>query len=452
MSLSLRFSSAGNRLLPGIQALSRCKTSPRSVTTDLSGQTERPAGDLKTIQDLPGHGLLQGFYWYFLKGYHEKTHELQIVQKKMFGPIWKSKFGPLTVVNMASSDLIEQVLRQEGKYPVRSFMPHWREYRELRGHAYGPLCEYGQKWNHLRSMLNPKMLKPKEVSKYSPAVNEVVTDFVEKVKWLRENHGGGVMVNDVSNELYKFAFEAICTILFETRMGCMEEQIPEETQKFIDAVFEMFSHSVILLFFPKAMWPYLHYWKKFVAAWDYLFYITEKLVNKKITAMQESVAMGNVVEGEYLTHLLNNTRMSLIDIYGSLAEVLLAAVDTTSNTTSWILYTLAREPAIQQQLYEEVSSVCPGDQIPTADDFVNMPLLKAVIKETLRPSSTCATMLSLRKIAISLSPKASGQTAGFESAALARGRRSIIPSPPSLSASAHVPAWGNGWRSWKCTA
>ncbi|XP_048455144.1 cytochrome P450 isoform X2 [Rhincodon typus] len=308
----------------------------------------------------------------------------EIVQKKMFGPIWKNKFGPITVINVATADLIEQVLRQEGKYPVRALMPHWREYRELRGQAYGPLCEYGEKWHHMRTILNPKMLKPKEVSNYSPAINEVVTDFVKKVRWVRENQGRGVMLNDVSSELYKFAFEAICTILFEMRMGCLEEHVPEETDKFIKAVFEMFRLSAVIVFFPKVLWPYIPQWKQFVAAWDYIFYITEKLVDKKMREIQEHVEKGRTIEGEYLTYLLANTKMTPVDVYGSLCELLLAAVDTTSNTTSWILYNLAQDPSTQQQLYEEVSNVCPGDQIPEAKDFANMPLLKAVAKETLR--------------------------------------------------------------------
>ncbi|XP_048455145.1 cytochrome P450 isoform X3 [Rhincodon typus] len=361
--------------LPAIRAF-RCKSTVRASVGE--------RGALKTVEDLPGNGLLSNFYWYFIKGYNDKTHEFQIVQKKMFGPIWKNKFGPITVINVATADLIEQVLRQEGKYPVRALMPHWREYRELRGQAYGPLCEYGEKWHHMRTILNPKMLKPKEVSNYSPAINEVVTDFVKKVRWVRENQGRGVMLNDVSSELYKFAFEAICTILFEMRMGCLEEHVPEETDKFIKAVFEMFRLSAVIVFFPKVLWPYIPQWKQFVAAWDYIFYITEKLVDKKMREIQEHVEKGRTIEGEYLTYLLANTKMTPVDVYGSLCELLLAAVDTTSNTTSWILYNLAQDPSTQQQLYEEVSNVCPGDQIPEAKDFANMPLLKAVAKETLR--------------------------------------------------------------------
>ena len=38
------------------------------------------------------------------------------------------------------------------------------------------------------------------------------------------------------------------------------------------------------------------------------------------------------VEGEYLTHLLANTDMSLKDVYGSITELILAGVDTVNVT------------------------------------------------------------------------------------------------------------------------
>lgn len=65
----------------------------------------------------------------------------------------------------------------------------------------------GPKWQRIRSILNPRMLKPKHVSSYTNTINEVVTDFIDKVDRLRQTTGGGVMVNDLTPELYKFAFE-----------------------------------------------------------------------------------------------------------------------------------------------------------------------------------------------------------------------------------------------------
>lgn len=65
----------------------------------------------------------------------------------------------------------------------------------------------GANWQRIRSILNPRMLKPKHVSSYSNTINDVVTDFIARLAWLRETSGGGVMVNNLTEELYKFAFE-----------------------------------------------------------------------------------------------------------------------------------------------------------------------------------------------------------------------------------------------------
>lgn len=65
----------------------------------------------------------------------------------------------------------------------------------------------GAKWQRIRSILNPRMLKPKHVSSYANTINDVVTDFTVRVDELRAASSDGVMVNDLAGELYKFAFE-----------------------------------------------------------------------------------------------------------------------------------------------------------------------------------------------------------------------------------------------------
>ncbi|RXN29095.1 sterol 26- mitochondrial-like protein [Labeo rohita] len=281
------------------------------------------------MDDLHGPSFLTSLYWLFGKGYFQTTHQMQIEHSKIYGPLWKSKYGPLVVVNVADADLIEQVLRQEGRHPIRTDMPHWRGYRKLRNHAYGPLTEMGAEWQRIRSILNPRMLKPKHVSSYTNAINGVVSDFIEKVAKLRTTTGNEVMVYDVAGELYKFAFEGICSVLFETRMGCLNDVVPEETQKFIFSVGEMFRLSPIVILFPKSLWPYMPFWKHFVAVWDHLFKVADELVRKKMTEIQEMVKHGQPVEGEYLTHLLISEQMSFTEVLGSITELLLAGVDTT---------------------------------------------------------------------------------------------------------------------------
>ncbi|KAJ0005977.1 hypothetical protein NQD34_015871 [Periophthalmus magnuspinnatus] len=355
----------------------------------------------KTVDDLTGPSFMNTLYWLFVKGYFQHMHLFQVIeQSKIWGPLWKSSFGPLSLVNVASPELIEQVLRQDGQNPVRTDMPHWRSYRELRNKAYGPLTEMGEKWHHIRTILNPRLLKPKHVSSYTDTINEVVTDFIHRMSWLRDtSRGQEPVVHNLVDELYKFAFEGICSVLFETRMGCIEENIPEETQHFIFSVGEMLRLSHVVMIFPGPLWPYLPPYKKFVAAWDHLFKVAEELIQKKIKEIEHKVDLDQNIDGAYLTHLLLSEKMTVEEILGSVTELLLAGVDTTSNTMCWTLYHLAREPEIQKQLYQEVSHICPGGRTPTIDDTAQMPFMKAVVKETLRmyPSIPSNARISMDK-------------------------------------------------------
>ncbi|KAG8432277.1 hypothetical protein GDO86_016790 [Hymenochirus boettgeri] len=280
--------------------------------------------------------------------------------------------------------MLETVLRQEGKYPMRTDMEFWKEHRRQRGFGFGPLTEEGQKWYTLRSVLNQKMLRPVEVKMYMGSVNEVVTDFLVTLDEMRTQTPSGNMVNEIQNALYRFAFEGISYILFETRIGCLDKKIPEATREFIDSIGVMFKNTVITGVLPSWTKNVLPYYKRYMESWDNIFAFGNKLIDQKMLKIKCRIEKGEEVRGEYLTYLISSGKLTKNEIYGSVAELLLAGVDTTSNTLSWALYHLAREPEIQKELYQEVIGVIPGQSLPSAEDISRMPLLRAVIKEILR--------------------------------------------------------------------
>lgn len=63
----------------------------------------------------------------------------QVEGRARYGPVWKASFGPILTVHVAEAELIEQVLRQEGPFPVRSQLSSWKDYRRCRGHSCGLL-------------------------------------------------------------------------------------------------------------------------------------------------------------------------------------------------------------------------------------------------------------------------------------------------------------------------
>ncbi|XP_064419948.1 sterol 26-hydroxylase, mitochondrial-like isoform X2 [Latimeria chalumnae] len=331
MALPTRAALTQAKLLRASSAQYKVVHYSTALKSDIPSSQVPPAalqGKVKPLSEMPSVGMWKGLYWLFLRGYLTKIHEAQLIAKKKIGPLWMSSFSGYTFVNVADTALIEKVLRQEGKYPIRNRGLEWGEYRVLRGYSFGPLLQEGEDWYRIRKVLNQRMLKPQEAKLYDRAINEVVSDLVQRFYWLRETKGSGVMVYDLTDELYRFAFEA------------------------------------------------------------------GKAIDKKLADIQDRLDKGESVEGEYLTHLISSGQLGQSEIYSSVTELLLAGVDTTSNTLSWALYHLARSPEVQNTLYQEIVSVVPGEQVPTAQDVDKMPFLKAVIKEVLRmypvlPSVAC---------------------------------------------------------------
>ncbi|CAI5765261.1 25-hydroxyvitamin D-1 alpha hydroxylase, mitochondrial [Podarcis lilfordi] len=338
----------------------------------------------KTLDEMPGPSALSFFSDLFCKKGLSRLHELQIEGKTKYGPMWKASFGPILTVHVADPSLIEQVLRQEGKHPIRSAISSWKDYRECRGHAYGLLTAEGEEWQKTRSLLGKHMLKPKEVESYTGTLNDVVSDLIRRLEHQRSFHDQHVVKN-VADEFYKFGLEGISSVLFESRIGCLEPKVPQETENFISSINTMFIMTLLTMAMPKVLHRiFPKPWQKFCESWDYMFEFAKGHIDKRMAEVSEKISRGEKVEGKYLTYYLAQEKLSMKSIYGNVTELLLAGVDTISSTLSWSLYELSRHPEVQTALHKEIAAVMKGNAIPTAADVAQMPLLKAVVKEALR--------------------------------------------------------------------
>uniref|UniRef100_A0A8D2LMY7 Cytochrome P450 family 27 subfamily B member 1 n=1 Tax=Varanus komodoensis TaxID=61221 RepID=A0A8D2LMY7_VARKO len=375
MSQTLKLASRASlfaRCFPDIWAESVLKSQATVVKTH------------KTLEDMPGPCTLSFIADLFCKRGLSRLHELQVMGKAKYGPVWKASFGPILTVHVADPTLIEQVLRQEGKHPIRSDLSSWKDYRVCRGHAYGLLTAEGEEWQQIRSILGKHMLKPKEVEAYTGTLNDVVGDLVRRLQHQRNCHERHVVKN-VADEFYKFGLEGISSVLFESRIGCLEPSVPKETEAFISSINTMFVMTLLTMAMPKVLHQiFPKPWQKFCESWDYMFAFAKGHIDKRMAEVSEKISQGEKVEGKYLTYYLAQEKLSMKSIYGNVTELLLAGVDTISSTLSWSLYELSRHPQVQAALYQEIADVMKGSLVPTAADVAQMPLLKAVVKEALR--------------------------------------------------------------------
>lgn len=351
-------------------------------TEGAAARAEAPQG-VRGLDDMPGPSVASFAWDLFAKRGLSRLHELQVEGVQRYGPMWKASFGPILTVHVADPALIEQVLRQEGQHPMRSDLSSWKDYRKLRGHHYGLLTSEGEEWQSVRSLLGKHMLRPKAVEAYDETLNGVVSDLIAK---LRISRGPRGLVTDIAREFYRFGLEGISSVLFESRIGCLDEVVPEETECFIRCINTMFVMTLLTMAMPK----WLHQlfpkpWNIFCQCWDYMFDFAKGHIDQRMTAEAEKISRGEKVQGRYLTYFLSQTGLPMKTVYSNVTELLLAGVDTISSTMSWSLYELSRHPEVQASLRAEVLGVLGGDRrVPTAADVSRMPLLKATVKEVLR--------------------------------------------------------------------
>lgn len=107
---------------------------------------------------------------------------------------------------------------------------------------------------------------------------------------------------------------------------------------------------------------------------------------KEAQIFMESVALQFVnsdeIKSSIIDDLLTEGELDYKDVIGFATDMLLAGIDTTSYTTSFVFYHLAKNPDVQEKLYEEIKSLPDGPI--TSEVLANAKFTKCVLKESLR--------------------------------------------------------------------
>ncbi|RZC32297.1 cytochrome P450 302a1, mitochondrial, partial [Asbolus verrucosus] len=332
---------------------------------------------VKSFEEIPGPlslPLIGTLYLYLpLVGRYEfdRIHRNALKNYQLYGPIIREEIFPGEhIIWLGDPDDIAKMFRTEGVYPSRRSHLTLQKYRLDRPHIYntgGLLPTNGQEWARIRKVFQKGLSGPNEALSFIKGSDEVIDE------WL----------NTRLEQIHK---QSNIDYLPElSRLHCFNEDElhpNSKSSKLLESAFV--SNSSILKTDNGAQ-----LWRKFETpsfrklrkAQEFMESVAIDLVALKMSTFKEKSQGPPTLLERYIA----STSLDFKDMIGMACDFLLAGVDTTTYSSSFLLYHLAVNPSTQEALYQESLRLLPNPSDPvTVDVYKQAEYTKCAIKESLR--------------------------------------------------------------------
>ncbi|XP_068633056.1 cytochrome P450 CYP12A2-like [Battus philenor] len=293
----------------------------------------------KSLESMPGLSSLPflGPMHHFLPiigsiGPSANFYDLSQHLYKNFGNVVKLDgiFARASMVLLFRPEDFEQVYRAEEASPLRPGFETITYYQEeLRKDRYngvfGLTSAQGQKWRDFRTKVNPILLKPKIVKQYTPALNEISKEMIERLIKLKDNEG--YLQQNLDTEITKWSLESVAYVGLGTRLGCLrDDQDGQNAEILIKCARDIMDLAFKIEFFPTP-WRYFETpnLKKMIKTLDLQWEVSESYIKeakRRIENREHDVADEDKSIIEKLLAIDEKVAILMAN------EMLLAGVDT----------------------------------------------------------------------------------------------------------------------------
>ncbi|XP_023174257.2 probable cytochrome P450 12a4, mitochondrial isoform X2 [Drosophila hydei] len=361
-----------------------------AVRDDVEWQQARP------YEDIPyTNPIALTFNMAFPGGKYKNLDMAQLVlaMRKDYGDIFRmpSIFGSDPMLTTYNPKDFEVVYRNEGVWPHRPGSDTMRYHRETYRRDFfdgveGLIPTQGKTWGDFRSIVNPVLMQPKNVRLYYKKMSQVNSEFIERIKAIRDPTTLEVPDNFLES-INCWTLESISVVALDKQLGLLKESNNDENAKLLfKSLDEFFTLGSIYEVKP-SVWRYIHtpMFKKLLNAYDNIQKVTLAYVNEAMERLSAEAERGIVrpeKEQSVLEKLLKiDKKVAMV----MAMDMLMAGVDTTSSTFTALMLCLATNPDKQEKLREEVMRVLPNkDSEFTEESMKNVPYLRACLKESQR--------------------------------------------------------------------
>ncbi|KAJ7194666.1 cytochrome P450 [Mycena pura] len=323
--------------------------------------------------------------------------EFEFEWQKTYGPVYRIKgvFGEDRL--MVSDPVALQRITND-----RSFI-RVASQRKMGQLVFGEgsvFCIEGEQHRRLRAALSPAF-SPAVVRSFSPIFAEVAQRIVHE--WDKACSAGSPVRIDVCEVLDRATLDIISEAALGSPLNTVENPqhpLAQSHLKVLSAAFgrtkndlivdvivakipSLILHALVLL--PSAAFRAL---RNFRGVTDRM---SSRLLREKTELQQSGLDQSNDMLGILITGISDARKknMTADELAEQIRLILLAGQDTSANALAWCLYELAKDGDYQQKLRAEIQMSRGSAR---GMDYDSMPLLNALLKETLRVYPAAAYM------------------------------------------------------------
>ena len=294
-----------------------------------------------------------------------------------FGPIYSERVLDTQIVNINDLESATIVFRSEGAFPQRPGLDDVPEIVDD-DKGFGLLSNNYERWYPERSLLSPRMLRPKSVRETHPVLNEIANEFVQRLKSVRQSDG---TVNNIREELSYWSVESSVSFLLDYRLRFFGRRTDPKVAEFTEAARCMVENTAnLFLTFPINKYIKTPSYYRFQKSKSKVQALGMDIIDEVLAASQEREKDGG--EKQFLIEYLQARGRSTTQIMAAITGLMAGSIDTTGTQALWLLYDLSCHQDCQERLYQELVSALGVDEELSVRKIPS--LLKATVKESQR--------------------------------------------------------------------
>ncbi|KAL1458115.1 hypothetical protein WDU94_008288 [Cyamophila willieti] len=331
-----------------------------------------------------------------------KLHEAYQDLFKRFGEIFREEYlWNYPIVNISNRDDLFIVLNAaaRSKYPLRPPNEVTSFYRKSRPDRYtnlGLVNEQGDLWHSLRTVLTPELTSARTMHLFLPELNRVSESFISLIRHHSDEHYSVPSFDALANRM---GLESVATLILGRRLGFLiEDVIDPTTAKLAVAVRDQFLASRDT-FYGLPVWKLVptEAFKKLIESEETIYSIISTYVDEAI-ADEDDHNVKTVFRS-----IMNAPGLDIRDKKAAIIDFIAAGIKTFGNTLVFVLYLLAKNPACQEKIYEEISNLAGSRQDFTLNMIQNAKYLRACIEESFRLLPTAPLIARISESSMTLS-------------------------------------------------